>query len=25
VRQGPDGAIYIVTDGNDGRVIRLEP
>jgi glucose/arabinose dehydrogenase len=25
VRQGPDGAIYIVTDGNDGRVIRLAP
>jgi aldose sugar dehydrogenase len=25
VRQGPDGHIYIVTDGNDGRVIRLTP
>jgi aldose sugar dehydrogenase len=25
VRQGPDGLIYIVTDGNDGRVIRLDP
>jgi glucose/arabinose dehydrogenase len=25
VRQGPDGTIYIVTDSNDGRVIRLEP
>jgi glucose/arabinose dehydrogenase len=25
VRQGPDGYIYVVTDSNDGRVIRLEP
>ena len=24
VRQGPDGYLYLVTDGNDGRVIRLE-
>jgi aldose sugar dehydrogenase len=24
VRQGPDGYLYIVTDGSDGRVIRLE-
>jgi aldose sugar dehydrogenase len=24
VRQGPDGFIYIVTDGSDGRVLRLE-
>ena len=24
VRQGPDGWLYIVTDGGDGRVIRLE-
>jgi aldose sugar dehydrogenase len=25
VRQGPDGYLYVVTDSNDGRVIRLEP
>jgi aldose sugar dehydrogenase len=24
VRQGPDGYLYIVTDGGDGRVMRLE-
>ncbi len=24
VRQGPDGFLYIVTDGSDGRVMRLE-
>ncbi len=24
VRQGPDGYIYIVTDGSDGQVMRLE-
>jgi aldose sugar dehydrogenase len=24
VRQGPDGYLYIVTDGSDGRVMRLE-
>jgi len=24
VRQGPDGWLYLVTDGGDGRVIRLE-
>ena len=24
VRQGPDGWLYIVTDGGDGRIIRLE-
>lgn len=25
VRQGPDGAIYVVTDDDDGRIIRLAP
>ena len=25
VRQGPDGFIYILTDEEDGAVIRLEP
>jgi glucose/arabinose dehydrogenase len=25
VRQGPDGLIYLLTDNNDGRVIRLDP
>jgi aldose sugar dehydrogenase len=25
VRQGPDGLIYVVTDGPDGRVLRLDP
>jgi len=24
VRQGPDGWLYIVTDGNEGQVLRLE-
>jgi aldose sugar dehydrogenase len=24
VRQGPDGWLYVVTDGGDGRIIRLE-
>jgi glucose/arabinose dehydrogenase len=24
VRQGPDGWLYLVTDGGDGRIIRLE-
>ncbi|WP_298830334.1 PQQ-dependent sugar dehydrogenase [uncultured Piscinibacter sp.] len=24
VRQGPDGWLYLVTDGSDGRVLRLE-
>jgi len=24
VRQGPDGWLYVVTDGRDGRVLRLE-
>lgn len=25
VRQGPDGAVYVVTDDEDGRIIRLSP
>jgi aldose sugar dehydrogenase len=25
VRQGPDGAIYVVTDESDGRILRLTP
>ncbi|HWP37714.1 MAG TPA: PQQ-dependent sugar dehydrogenase [Gemmatimonadales bacterium] len=25
VRQGPDGYIYLLTDEDDGRVVRLEP
>jgi glucose/arabinose dehydrogenase len=25
VRQGPDGWIYLVTDGRDGQVLRLQP
>lgn len=25
VRQGPDGLLYVLTDGPDGRLIRLEP
>ena len=25
VRQGPDGFIYVVTDENDGAVLRIEP
>ena len=25
VRQGPDGAIYVVTDDDDGRILRLAP
>jgi glucose/arabinose dehydrogenase len=24
VRQGPDGWLYILTDGNDGQIVRLE-
>ena len=24
VRQGPDGWLYIVTDGSEGQVVRLE-
>ena len=25
VRQGPDGYIYVVTDGRDGKILRLQP
>ena len=25
VRQGPDGYVYLLTDSNDGRILRLEP
>ncbi len=25
VRQGPDGALYLLTDGNDGRLLKLVP
>lgn len=25
VRDGPDGALYVMTDGNDGRILRLTP
>jgi glucose/arabinose dehydrogenase len=25
VRQGPDGALYVMTDGPDGRILRLTP
>jgi glucose/arabinose dehydrogenase len=25
VRQGPDGLIYVLTDENNGQLIRLEP
>lgn len=25
VRQGPDGLIYVLTDGSDGRLLRLDP
>jgi aldose sugar dehydrogenase len=25
VREGPDGYIYLLTEGNEGRVLRLEP
>lgn len=25
VRQGPDGALYVMTDGNDGRILKLVP
>jgi glucose/arabinose dehydrogenase len=25
VRQGPDGALYVMTDGQDGRILRLAP
>jgi glucose/arabinose dehydrogenase len=25
VAQGPDGALYVIEDGKDGRLIRLAP
>jgi glucose/arabinose dehydrogenase len=25
VRQGPDGSLYVMTDGPDGRILRLAP
>jgi glucose/arabinose dehydrogenase len=25
VRQGPDGAVYVVTDESNGRILRLSP
>lgn len=25
VRQGPDGALYLLTDANDGQLLRLDP
>lgn len=25
VEQGPDGSVYLLTDSNDGRVLRLQP
>jgi glucose/arabinose dehydrogenase len=25
VRQGPDGALYLLTDANDGRILRIAP
>ncbi len=25
VRQGPDGLLYLLTDGPDGRLLRLDP
>ncbi|MEN8729300.1 MAG: PQQ-dependent sugar dehydrogenase, partial [Desulfuromonadales bacterium] len=25
VRQGPDGLLYLLTDENDGALVRLEP
>jgi aldose sugar dehydrogenase len=25
VRQGPDGAIYILTDSSNGRILRVTP
>jgi len=25
VNEGPDGALYVLTDGNDGRILRLVP
>ena len=25
VHEGPDGALYVMTDGNDGKILRLAP
>ena len=25
VRQGPDGFLYLLTDSDDGRILRVEP
>jgi glucose/arabinose dehydrogenase len=25
VRQGPDGAIWLLSDGSDGRILRVTP
>ncbi|MEW5729023.1 MAG: PQQ-dependent sugar dehydrogenase, partial [Pseudomonadota bacterium] len=25
VRQGPDGAVYVLTDQDDGAILRLTP
>jgi glucose/arabinose dehydrogenase len=25
VSEGPDGALYVLTDGNDGKILRLVP
>jgi glucose/arabinose dehydrogenase len=25
VQQGPDEALYVMTDGNDGKILRLVP
>ena len=25
VRQGPDGAIYLLTDKNNGRILKMTP
>jgi glucose/arabinose dehydrogenase len=25
VRQGPDGLLYVLTDEDDGRLVRLQP
>jgi glucose/arabinose dehydrogenase len=25
VNEGPDGALYVMTDGNEGKILRLSP
>jgi len=25
VAEGPDGALYVLTDGNEGKILRLLP